>query len=376
MVKFDLEPAPEEPSGSDNAKKEPDAGLENVINELRDVLSGLGSEKKDSDPETKQNVSEAEKAKTPPPPENPKPEVNTEEVIREQNPPSDAEFWSGNVLGWSQETPPSPVEEQPPEDWQKYPPEEAPSKIGESPPEPEQPREVKIEPPKIPGPKEKDRAFIVDSRDPSSPPEVAPPEEEKLVVNPLLGDEEAVGKNSISEPLEKPHLISPAASLIGSDIPTFPDAPVPIPGDIEQKIREGDVKDFELEEPEGAQKGRLQISCIYPEGQERSGQQFVFKLKWMGTKIAQPLTIESVYVQPWKADLLDLKAWCRASHLAGAVVIFILAAKKNKTLFEKLGSIAAEEGLKARLITLEQVSVRTLYADILDQLKRIAYGKD
>ena len=161
----------------------------------------------------------------------------------------------------------------------------------------------------------------------------------------------------------------------GDEIPQFPEAP-PIPGTVDQRTKASGSEEFNFGQAKESPAGFLQIACVYPEGMEKDGQQFLSRLRTMGAKMAQTLTLEAVYIQPWKPDQMDIRAWCRAARLAGAHVIFIMVPKKEKGLFSRVSVLANEETLKSRLVLIEQVAVRTLYADILDQMKKLAYGKD
>jgi hypothetical protein len=56
--------------------------------------------------------------------------------------------------------------------------------------------------------------------------------------------------------------------------------------------------------------------------------------------------------------------------LAGADAMFVLAPKKDQDNFKNIIRDAAAAGVSGRLVLLEHVGLRTLYADILVQLRR------
>jgi hypothetical protein len=150
-----------------------------------------------------------------------------------------------------------------------------------------------------------------------------------------------------------------------------------MPGSVDRKSQEPKEKErgsgWEMEmKPSNL----IQISCIYPEGEEKAGQQFVMKLRAAADKAKSPLNIQAVYINPWGADKVDVASWGKSSLLAGSDLMFILVSKKNQDGFKSLSIESAAAGIDSRLVVLEHIGLRALYADLLVDLKRKRNGKD
>lgn len=155
------------------------------------------------------------------------------------------------------------------------------------------------------------------------------------------------------------------------------DFPVPIPGTLNHDLPEAVVApaakvvdDIPSEEMALKPEGVVQIACVYPEGKEKQSQQFVAKLKEFATKFKKTMTIHPVYIQAWNRDTINLAAWGKSAHMSGADLIFILSTKNDAALFEEVIRSPRVEGVPVRLLYLENVALRTLYADVLVDCQR------
>jgi hypothetical protein len=147
---------------------------------------------------------------------------------------------------------------------------------------------------------------------------------------------------------------------------------LPIPGTKEKKeapvVESGGHLD--LAGTELKPRDLIQVACIYPEGQEKAGQAFVTKLREAAEKLRAPMTIQAVFVSSWSPDKLEPQAWAKSASLSGADAMFVLSFRASGKLFSNLGETTAKCGTKARLVLLEQTAFPTLYADILVELRR------
>lgn len=290
---------------------------EGVINELRNVISNLHlapiSQETPPEPMAEPDL--------PPVRNQPSPAVvNPVEPVVPPNdelpandlPPSDTDFWKGNVLGWPAG--------------------------GESKPEFQEP----------PPPSLSDRNFLMDDL-PESPTKPAPVFE-KLPVEP-------------DEPVQ------PVESVL-LDIPEPP--PIPIPGTWtgEEKPSAPEAPQLDLDVIDKKPQGLVQIACVYPEGEEKLGQQFVNKLRELAEKAKGRLNIQMVFVSGWNIQNVDLSAWIKSATLSGADVMFVLSAKKDLELFKGFKLDPLNDGIKTRFVMLEHLGLRTLYPDILIELQR------
>ena len=127
---------------------------------------------------------------------------------------------------------------------------------------------------------------------------------------------------------------------------------------------------LDLESVEKKPAGLVQIACIYPEGQETAGQQFVNKLRDLTEKAKTQLNIQMVFVNGWTPQNVDLKAWIKSAALSGADVMFVLTLKKDMELFKGFPLDPIRDGIKTRFVMMEHLGLRTLYPDILIELQR------
>ena len=305
--------------------------MDGMLNELRNVLAGLGQSEPMPPPPQDETPLAPPPVMTPPPASAPDPK---------EPPPgemaSDADFWRGNVLGWPtgpemQAPPPSP----PP------PPVEMPPI--------QEPAPISYEKPALEG-----RPFSLDT------PFINPgPLPEELGQEPPPMEIERSGRD-VPEPAEEP------------DPEPFA---IPIPGTLSQEIRlkvpsQKADDPLNLEKAELKPPGLVQIACLFPEGQDRQGQQFVAKLRELGEKSKFHLKIDPVFVSGWAEGKVDLVAWTKSATLSGADIMFILAFKKDFDQFRGAMTTALQGAVKTRIIAVEQLALRTLYADILIEFER------
>jgi hypothetical protein len=116
-------------------------------------------------------------------------------------------------------------------------------------------------------------------------------------------------------------------------------------------------------------KGFVQIACIFPKKQEKLGQAFVTKLKETGEKSKKVVNIQAVFVHPWSSDKIDIAAWKKSAVLSGADTMFILVSKANAASLKAIGNGPMNE-IKSRIVFLEHIPMKTLYADIIVDFQR------
>jgi hypothetical protein len=147
---------------------------------------------------------------------------------------------------------------------------------------------------------------------------------------------------------------------------------LPIPGtkETKDKPKEDAGPQLDLEGTEMKPENLVQIACLFPEGQEKAGQQFVNKLREAAEKLRTPMTLKAVFVSAWSPSAIDPASWAKSAQLSGADSLFVLSFRASAKLFSQLADAVSPSGLKARLIMLEQVGFPTLYADILVELRR------
>jgi hypothetical protein len=195
------------------------------------------------------------------------------------------------------------------------------------------------------------------------------------------GDEPFLTKYPPQAPVEKPPEISgipetkakaPPPGAASRDVPDFPKSPASlIPGMMSDTEMKQDIFDGGFDKGHLKPKGLIQVACIYPEGQEKQGQQFVSKLKNVCGKLSQPITVVAVLVQPWVAGQEDAGVWARSAQLSGADVLFVFTTKTGRDKLRNVPQETAKVGLKGRLILLEQIGLRALYADVVAELQRM-----
>ncbi len=165
----------------------------------------------------------------------------------------------------------------------------------------------------------------------------------------------------------------PALPVVESEKPREPE--FPIPGTLTSPVQSTPPKDntddpLNLKGTELKPQGLVQIACLIPEGQERQGQQFVSKLKELGEKSKARLKIEPVFVSSWSEGQVDMTAWGKSATLSGADIMFILSFKKDIGQFKAQPPVAMGKNVKTRVVAVEQLGLRTLYADIMIELER------
>ncbi|MCG3204527.1 MAG: hypothetical protein KCHDKBKB_01242 [Elusimicrobia bacterium] len=388
------------------------AGVDGMIEELRSVLEGLG------------------RATPPPSPQNPSvpssavPEGQSNPSVSNSPPsngsPSDADFWKGNVLGWpsAPPSPPTSKYEKPALEGEPFSLDtpflsnraafpNSPSSPSPVPPPPKPP--VTSIPPQLPvadtppisnapahplspepPPRDLDPFMIPDIplSPPPSPRSVSaalpatpapvedwptPPEPPATQMPPILFKEPEPAdpfsaNNNSPQSLEVSPNSVPAEESAESPIPipqTLTIKPVPA---IESENKPEDP--LNLNQAELKPTGLIQIACFFPEGQERQAKQFSDKLSEMGKKSKSNMMFEFVFISAWDLKSLDLNAWKKSATLSGADILFVLSFKKDLNLFRGLTLETAPGNLKSRLVTMEQLSMRALYMDILIELER------
>jgi len=113
----------------------------------------------------------------------------------------------------------------------------------------------------------------------------------------------------------------------------------------------------------------IQLACFFPEGQDKLGQQFSKQLRELGSSSIPALTIEPVLVSSWSSSTVDIGGWTKSAELSGADVMFILSSRQDAELFQST-STGFQSTISTRVVALEHVLLRTLYNDILIELKR------
>jgi len=158
----------------------------------------------------------------------------------------------------------------------------------------------------------------------------------------------------------------------GRDADALASLSMSAPGTLREKARETKAEKLKVPEPPRAATGSISIACIFPNGHEREGQDFVRQLRGAGGKGAKPVSIDAVYVHAWSPGQIDVAGWKKAAALSGATLMYVLTSKKERELFGALGEAGT---IRTRLVLLEHVSLRTLYADLMADLVRSSNGK-
>lgn len=153
---------------------------------------------------------------------------------------------------------------------------------------------------------------------------------------------------------------------------SLPESPIPIPGTIETKPDPSsrDEGDQVFEARDVKIDGVCQVACLFPEGEEKRGQLFVRKLREAGRLVKQSTDIQAVFIQAWHAGDMDVQTMEKSASLAGASFTFILVPKDKRNLFHSQMTNATQGEWQGRVVLLEHVELRTLYADVLVQLGR------
>jgi hypothetical protein len=398
------ETAGESMTEKNGSKKPDDADVNHVVDELRNVLSGLNRPEPASEPvvpppdfEGPLGEPDHPSSALPIPPSPHSPNGHAPSKSFDASQPSDAEFWKGNVLGWPPDATPD-IPEPPPAPKRPSPvgpdsldngflrdePAEADfGALGEPmpefgvepdlpalPPKPAAPNAIVFEPilpdsaeaePEPSWNKTPDAVEMIPSA-PEAPKPVVPS------ANPWLRPEPG-------EPLVEPAMterVEPdAGPVIERNQTPAVEIELPIPGTKEKKDNapKAEATDLDLEGKDLKPKDLMQIACLFPEGDEKAGQAFVNRLRDSAEKLRKPMAIQAVFISAWSGDKVDVASWTASASLSGADVMFVLAPRSNVKMFRDLPAIS-REGVKTRLVTLEQTPFPTLYADILVEMRR------
>jgi hypothetical protein len=180
----------------------------------------------------------------------------------------------------------------------------------------------------------------------------------------ILAPEETISAVSAPAPVPEPAPEPVEEPVVQPPIPETVETIAPPPPPVREE--EPAVVEIAMEKPEGL----VQIACVYPKGFEKQGQNFVTTLRAACAAAKLQIVIQPVFIQPWAPDRIDIPSWTKAAYQAGADRFFVIAAKKDQALFKGVHGEAAKAGMASRIIMIEHVGLRTLYADILVELRR------
>ena len=352
------EASPDNSENEDDLKRPTDTNMSNVINELREVLAGLAKPKPPStdepdpwldspvhEPASSTEPSAPSVPAGPPPLKDPEPESPSEPT--DSSIPADADFWNGNVLGWP--TSPQDVVASP-EDLESDRPTSEPSPAAEPETEAEEAEERFMA----------DARFYTPPESPVIPPPPPPPRDE--LPPPAFENPPQVERSVSPAPPPTPPRPEPVA-------PRIDEGAFPIPGTLNDKMPVPAPEPAgNLEEPAIKPENLLQVACLFPEGEEKLAQQFVSKLKQATTRLKKDL--QAVFLNKWTPDHVDPVAWASSAKLSGADVMFVLTAKNDAPLFKNMNREPVRNGVRQRLVYLEQIPLRNLYMDIVIELER------
>lgn len=147
-----------------------------------------------------------------------------------------------------------------------------------------------------------------------------------------------------------------------------PEMEIPIPGTVEKKEKPASVPEPNWEAEDMKPEGLQQIACLFPEGEEAQAKVFIKKLRDAGNRGNKPIDIRAAFIQPYLLSQLDWKVICQSCSTAGADTIFLLVKKEEKEAAQKIVSDAPSVSWKGRIIRLDQVPTRALYADLALEL--------
>lgn len=156
--------------------------------------------------------------------------------------------------------------------------------------------------------------------------------------------------------------------------PTVGEAPAPpIPG-TKEKREPGDVygddggggADMPMMRPGNV----VQLACFFPEGRDDDAKNFLTRLSELGGRARVPLKLESVFMQKWNGGSIDFAGWTRSTSLAGADFQIVLADRESKELFSDKIAESQSGSWAGRVVFMDQLALRSLYADLLIQLGR------
>ncbi len=385
----------EEPIDNSSSKAKLPKDYENIVDELKNVLSGLG---KSEAPLVEPGPAPFQEEPLPPQTLSPsndfEPEKLGEAAFRQASEPSstpqpsDAEFWKGNVLGW----PSSPVEPPPPP-----PPISIPAFKNEPPLRSEPPRIEKVpdplpddpwmksipndlpqvfrptpkKEPVLPQPEpEEDSSFEKEFTLPPAP--TAPQDPEPSF------DLSAFNTPPVFEtqgdavaPPEPPSLPDPKPNENNSQGGFLEKLRMPVPETIHQTPETSTKKisnDRILDEMNLKPSDHIQIACLFPDGHESFANDFIMKLKTAASKAANFPAVEVVLCTPWFLAQINPYSWKKAASISGAHFLFVLAYRKDKDNFKDLTKLVHKDDVKTRLVLIEQINLRTLYADLLSDV--------
>ena len=346
--------------GSSASAKLPE-GFEKIVDELRNVLSALGNAENPPsglDP----LLNDDEMLRSAPPSISPN-DIESEKLgeaafrqASEPSPssspqPSDAEFWNGNVLGWSASSAAEPPTNQmfseplPADPWLTPSASDLPQVFNSDEKITPPPVEPEFSLPPAPVPPENDEKMEIDlgsfgqfgTPDPVPPP---PPQMEKKEIDP---------RNDFMEKLR-----------------------IPVPETIHQTQQPVKIKknDMILEEMSIKPSDHIQLACLYPDGQEKLANEFILKMKTAAAKAAGIPEIQVVLSTPWFLNQINISAWKKAASMSGAHFLIVLGFRKDKENFKDLSKVIHHEDVKSRLILIEQINLQALYADLLSDVMR------
>lgn len=349
--------------------------LERVVDELRSVLSDLGrpaAKKSDPAPVSPPEPEPKEEFLRPAAPsafEAIKPDLSEPTPVS-----SDADFWNGNVLGWSDKDKKESLESFGQMDGSEALPDDPLSNLNLR---------------ELDGPLSESKANKILEDFETSETETNPTwgVEEPLMGTPELpqAPESPLQRFNVREEAQIPQPMrenpfSPTFSDFHEEQPILPPVeqpspspiPVPIPQTLERKpepVKPPVNPNLNLEAPDLKPKGVVQIACIFPEGQEKLGQTFVSKLREVGEKSRKPVNIQAVFVHPWVSNKVDVAAWKKSAVLSGADTMFVLVSKNEASSLKTLSADPSSD-IKCRIVYLEHIAMKTLYADILVDFQR------
>ncbi len=396
-------------SQRDHAEGEPPKKLtddkqkfEKVVDELRNVLAGLNTPKADEsipivpsprDPVPDDNPFLRSPSLMPPPME---PEKMGEAAFRqaaglETPPPSDQDFWNGNVLGWPSTAPEADEPMNQPEP-QSAIPEETPDVLpppslddrmwldGHHDPEIPQIFPSNAEPEPMIEPKRRESAPVPafdDMMIPPAPRPPSPPEDEDvppagIILGSFAGSDDHHMPYTAA-PDEGEEAPEPSRTVLPANLK------IPVPGTLHQipPTKKSKMNEDTLEQMDIHHAAVFGIACFFPEGHEGEADEFIKKLKSaLAASSHSDLRFDSVLLNPWTPGQVNAHAWKKAASLSGANFLFVIAPRQDKELFKDLSRLGHKDEIKTRLVFLEQVPLRALYADLLADVLRSLNVKD
>ncbi len=123
-------------------------------------------------------------------------------------------------------------------------------------------------------------------------------------------------------------------------------------------------------EPVAKPKDLVQLACFFPEGNDKVGQHFAKQLRDAGAHHVPSLVIEPVLISSWSSSNVDMNAWVKSAQLSGADIMFILTPRQEMKNFQSNHVGGFQSQVSTRVVATEHVTLRTLYADIMIELKR------